>query len=337
MLEKLRNFKLNKSIVVLNDFFLDRIIKIQNLTELYSQVLEKSTLGGSIRGIPQTDLKGGNATNVAYALARLGCQVSLVTIADKTGSRILKETFSDFDNASLFITDGKPGRTTSLEFDDQGKIVNIMVSDLGDNENFGPDRLGKAENDALSKADAVMITNWASNKKGTELSKHVFSKAKSALHLLDPADIQTRATEFKNALKKLQDDLDSLCINENECNLLLKQHGMEQISENQDLTGLVKDLSNKISIPIDLHTSWGSCWSNGKKVEFVKSFQVSPLFTTGAGDVWDAANVVGYLASLDPAERLSFANGAAALYVTNSKGIPPTMGEVLSFIDKTSR
>jgi ribokinase len=336
MLEKLRNLKLNNSIVVLNDFFLDRIIKIQNLEKLYSQVLEKSRLGGSIRGILQTDLKGGNATNVAYALARLGCPVSLITVADKTSSQILKETFSDLDKASLFIIDGKPGRTTSLELDNKKKIVNVMISDLGDNENFGPDRLGIAENEVLAKADAVIMTNWASNKKGTALSIDVFSKAKLALHFLDPADIQTRVEEFKDALKKLQNNLHSLCINENECNLLLKQYGMNEIAQRDDLPQLVTELSNKISIPVDLHTSWGAYWSNGKEVKFAKSFQINPLFVTGAGDVWDAANVVGYMAKLEPLERLAFANGAAALYVTNSKGTPPTMNEVLSFIDEKS-
>ena len=336
MLEKLHNLKLSNSIVVLNDFFLDRIIKIQNLQKFYSQVLEKSRLGGSIRGIQQTDLKGGNATNVAYALARLGCPVSLITIADKTSSQILKETFSDFDNVSLFIVDGKPGRTTSLEIDDKEKIVNIMISDLGDNESFGPDRLGIKENDEISKADAVIMTNWASNRKGTELSKDVFLKAKSSLHFLDPADIHTRAEEFKDALQKLQNDLHSLCINENEFNLLLKQYGMKETVQRNDLPKSVTELANKMGIPVDLHTSWGAYWSNGKKVEFVKSFQINPLFVTGAGDVWDAANVVGYLANLEPIERLGFANGAAALYVTNPKGIPPTRDEVLSFIDEKS-
>ncbi len=333
MLEKLRNFKLNNSIVVLNDFFLDRIIKIQNLEKIYNQILEKSNLGGSIRGIPQIDLKGGNATNVAYALARLGYPVSLITVADKTSSQILKETFSDFDKVLLCIIDGKPGRTTSLELSDK-KIVNIMISDLGDNENFGSDRLGIRENDLITKSDAVIVTNWASNKKGTELSKHVFSKAKSALHFLDPADIQTRAEEFKEALKELQGELHSLCINENECNLLLKQYCMNAVSQDGNLPKLVTELSNKISTPIDLHTAWGSYWSNGKETESAKSFQVNPLFVTGAGDVWDAANIIGYLANLEPRERLVFANGASALYVSNPKGIPPTMSEISSLIDE---
>src|SRR5712692_4974469 len=152
MLEKLQNLNLVGSVVVLNDFFLDRIIKIQDLAVLYKQILEKTSLGGSIRGVPQLDIKGGNATNVAHALAKLGCPVSLITVADKTSSHILKETFSEFHKASLFLIDGKPGRTTSLELNNNGYVVNIMLSDLGDNENFGPDKLGLKEQVALKEA-----------------------------------------------------------------------------------------------------------------------------------------------------------------------------------------
>jgi ribokinase len=333
MLEKLQNLKLANSVVVLNDFFLDRIIKIQNLGKLYSQISEKSKLGGSIRGIPQIDLKGGNATNVAYALARLGCPVSLIAIADRTCSHIIKETFSEFSKVELFIIDGKPGRTTSLEFsNDDGNIVNIMISDLGDNENFGPEKLGTKELDVIKNADAVIVTNWASNEKGTDLSQFVFSKSISALHLLDPADIQTRPKEFKEALFKIAGYLDSLCINENECNILLKQLGLDIISGEEETRKLVLELAKKSSVPIDLHTPAGSYWSNGKEVEFVKSFQVQPKFVTGAGDVWDAANLVGYIANLKSVERLGFANATASLYVNNPLGIPPTMNEVLSFV-----
>ncbi len=332
MLEKLQNLKLTKPVVVLNDFFLDRIIKIQNLDKLYNQILEKSKLGGSIRGIPQTDLKGGNATNVAYALAKLGCPVSLITIADKIGSQILQETFSGFDKVSLSIIDGKPGRTTSLEFNNSGNIVNIMISDLGDNENFGPEKLGTAELDVLTSADAVIVTNWASNKKGTELSQFAFTKSTSAFHFLDPADIQTRSEEFKEILPKLADHLDSLCINENECNILLTQSGLDTISGEKETKKLVLELAQLYSLPIDLHTATGSYWSNGQEVEFAKSFQVEPKFVTGAGDVWDAANLLGYIVNLDTFERLRFANGAASLYVGHPLGIPPTMDEVLLFV-----
>lgn len=332
MFEELQNLKQINPVVVLNDFFLDRIIKIKDLNDLYKQVLEKSNLGGSIRGIPQTDLKGGNATNVAFALARLGCPVSLITIADKTGRDIIKETFSEFDIASLFVIDGRPGRTTSLELDNGEDIANVMISDLGDNENFGSERLGEKEQDALENASAVIVTNWASNKKGTDLSQFAFSKSSSALHFLDPADIQTRAEEFADALPKLSNHLDSLCLNENECNLLLKQSGLDMTSGIEETKKLVQSLAKHYFIQIDLHTTAGSYWSDGKQVEFAKSFLVEPKFVTGAGDVWDAANIVGYLVNLDTVQRLQFANGAASLYVRNPLGIPPTIDQILSLV-----
>lgn len=328
MLEKLSNAKLGP-VVVLNDFFLDRIISVSDIGNFYNQIMEKINFGGSIRGIPQKDIKGGNATNVAYALARLGCPVSLITIADKAGSMLLKETFSKFKKASVFIVDGKPGRTTALEFQNGNNIVNIMLSDLGGNESFGPEKIGKKEQEALGKSSAVIVTNWASNKKGTELAEFAFAKSKKAFHLLDPADIHTRAKEFKNALGRLGPNLDALCFNENECNHLLAQYDLGKISNPEETKKLVFLLARKSSLSIDLHTAAGSYWTDGKEIEFIESFPTEPLLVTGAGDVWDAANIIGYIARLEPKERLTFANAAAALYVANPDGVPPTMDETL--------
>ncbi|MDE1766302.1 MAG: carbohydrate kinase family protein [Thaumarchaeota archaeon] len=329
MLEKLRKTKLGP-VVVLNDFFLDRILSVPDIGIFYSQIMEKISLGGSIRGVQQKDIKGGNATNVAYALARLGCPVSLITISDRAGSILLRETFSEFKGAALYIVDGKPGRTTALEFQNGTDIVNIMLSDLGDNEKFGPEKIGKKEQGALKKASAVIVTNWASNKKGTELAKFAFEKSKNALHLLDPADIQTRAKEFRDSLGKIGPSLDSLCINENECNMLLAQYQLGKISGTSETKNLVMELARKSSVSIDLHTATGSYWTDGKEVEFAESLPAKPILVTGAGDVWDAANVIGYMAGLDSGERLYFANAAAALYISNPRGIPPTMDEALS-------
>jgi len=332
MLEKLQNLNFVSTVVVLNDFFLDRIIKIDNITKLFDLVLQKKTFGGSIRGIPQVDLKGGNATNVAFALARLGAPISLITVADKTSSQILQNAFSEFPKSSLYVIDGKPGMTTSFEFNNDGSIVNIMLSDLGDNENFGPERLSLKEQDVVKNADAIIVTNWASNKKGTELSKFVFEKSPKSLHFLDPADIQTRQDEFKMAISELASNLDSLSLNENECNLLLKQFQLGNITKENEIKKLISELSEKTSVPIDLHTTFGAFWSNGKETEFAKSFPTKVKFVTGAGDVWDAANILGYLANLEPKERLLFANATASLYVSNSNGVPPTMQEVLSLV-----
>jgi ribokinase len=332
MLEKLQNLNFVGSVVVLNDFFLDRIIKIDDITKLFDHILQKKTLGGSIRGITQVDLKGGNATNVAFALARLGAPVSLVTVANKTCSQILQDAFSEFPKSSLYVIDGKPGITTSFEFNNNSSIANVMLSDLGDNENFGPEKLGPKEQNAVKNADAIIVTNWASNEKGTDLSKFVFEKSPKSLHFLDPADIETRQDEFKKAISELAPNLDSLSLNENECNLLLKQFGLGNITKENETKKLISELSEKISVSIDLHTTFGAFWSNGKETTFAKSFPTVVKFVTGAGDVWDAANILGYLANLEPKERLLFANAAASLYVGDSNGMPPTIQEVLSLV-----
>ena len=332
MLEQLQNLNFVGSVVVLNDFFQDRIVKIDNITKLFDLISQKKFLGGSIRGIPQVDLKGGNATNVAFALAKLGAPVSLITVANNIGSQILQDAFSEFPKSSLYIIDGKPGMTTSFEFTNNGSVVNIMLSDLGDNENFGPEKLGPKEQNVVKNADAIIITNWASNEKGTELSKFVFKKSQKSLHFLDPADIQTRKGEFQVAISELASNLDSLSLNENECNLLLKQFELGNITEENETKKLISNLSEKTSVPIDLHTSFGAFWSNGKEAEFAKSFPTDVKFVTGAGDVWDAANILGYLADIEPKKRLLFANAAASLYVGNSNAIPPTMQEVLSLV-----
>ena len=49
--------------------------------------------GGSIRGIPTTDTKGGNAANMAYCLSKLGVKVTLFTVADDIGFELSLDRF----------------------------------------------------------------------------------------------------------------------------------------------------------------------------------------------------------------------------------------------------
>ncbi len=58
------------SAVVMPDFFLDRLINLQwNVKDFSSLVADVAKRkGGSIDGIHQDDIKGGNAINVASAL-----------------------------------------------------------------------------------------------------------------------------------------------------------------------------------------------------------------------------------------------------------------------------
>lgn len=118
MFDKLRRLNLARSVVIMPDFFIDRIIKLKSKEELFGAVFEKDKHGGgSIRGIQTKDVKGGNAVNTAYCLAKLGMRVTLFTVTDEIGTAILKTIFSKFgDKVNLQISYGKHGCTTAIEF-----------------------------------------------------------------------------------------------------------------------------------------------------------------------------------------------------------------------------
>src|SRR5688572_973445 len=128
------DFSRFKPIVVLPDFFIDRIIQLKSKEHFFESILQKTKYGGgSIREFNAIEKKGGNAVNVAYALATLGVKVVLFTIADKVGSAFLSNTFSKFgDIIQLRITNGSNGLTTALEFhsDNGCASENIMLNHL---------------------------------------------------------------------------------------------------------------------------------------------------------------------------------------------------------------
>lgn len=341
MFEKLKQLKFDGKIVVLPDFFLDRIIKINSKDDLFRMINSKTTIGGgSIRGANTFDIKGGNAVNVAYCLAKMGLSVTLFTVADNIGTSILHTIFAKFGkDISLLIKNGKHGSTTSFEFhNNEQSYANVMISDVGDNRNFGPEMVSlPGDLDVINSAKGVVLTNWGSNLKGTDLAYYLFTNSPEAFHFLDPADIETRKEEFRDTLKKLSYAIDVLSINENECTSLLKACNLDSrlslnLNDIENVKKAVKTLSAELGLRIDLHTRIGGACSDGKDVVFVNSFYTVPKKVTGSGDCWDAADLVGYFAGLDTTERLLFSNAYASLYVGRKEFEPPTIAEAVDFI-----
>jgi ribokinase len=331
------------SVVVMPDFFADRIIKLNSKEEFIDILTEKSKSGGgSIRGVPSSDAKGGNAVNIAYCLAKLGAKVTLFTISDNIGSTMLEHLFSRFaDNVCLRILKGKYGLTTSFEFlNEKGFEANVMLSDTGDIVNFGPERINSREDlKRLYDADAAVVVNWASNLKGTELAEHVFKNSPKGIHFMDPADIEDRRQEFLHSLAEIGDNIDILSINENECNSLARAAGIGVLipAENYnpiDVKNAVTRLADKIGVSIDLHTKIGSAWSNGREAAVSRAIEVEARTLTGAGDSWNAADIIGHLAGFDPLERLLFSNAYASLYIRNPSAEPSGIEEVFELLGR---
>ena len=344
IVQKLKQVSILGPIVVMPDFFVDRVIRLESRGRFNQILSEKAERGGgSVRGISTVDAKGGNAVNVAYALAKLGAKVSLFTIADDVGEALIRRTFARFgERTDLRISRGRQGLTTCFEFPGDTKdnrLVNVMVSDIHDNADFGPARLSSEQDrQALQAAEGVLVANWASNIKGTELAEYAFKHSPAAFHMIDPADIESRRDEFRESLRKLAGITDCLSVNENECGLLAQSmdlgdllgadFGAEQVKEAAQV------LAERIEMSVDLHTAAGAAWSNGKEAAFSHSVKVDPKTITGAGDVWDAADMLGYLTGLEPSERLLFANCCASLFVRDQDGEPPEINRVFELVER---
>ncbi len=322
--------RLNSSyIVVMHDFFIDRIVRVcSDADRLFNAIRDKIFAGGgSIRGIEQYEIKGGNAVNLAYALCMLNARCRLVTIADEYGSSILKNTFSGMSNIEVITIKGKQGYTVSLEFSNK---ANVMLSDVGDNAYFGYDRLNGLEY-VFANVACIAMVNWASNNKGNELALHVFNKGSKALHFIDPADISGRGKELVDMLRSCR--VDVLSINENECRVLCNTLGLDMLPYNYSLDDVIKackSIASELDVSVDIHTPKCSVTSFNGEVSYAESFKVDTKILTGAGDVWDAGDIIGYICNFDAYTRLVFANACAALYVKNCS--VPRLKDVYEFI-----
>ncbi len=344
-------------VTILPDFFVDRIIEVLDYPIFMNDIQKKIVAGGgSMRGYSSLDIKGGNAVNMAYSLAKLDVRVELFTIADEIGSDILHSVFLPFrTNVNLHIIKGKHGLSTVFEFSNSSpsspspSSSNVMVSDVGDNDNFGPELIESQEvRMILRSSDAVIMTNWASNLRGTDLLDYVFTNSPKSVHFLDPADIERRCFEFINVLKSRSNLVDFLSINENEYNLIIK--ALESVIGCNNGTLLAFDnnlypdnidafcesaklLSNFINLTVCIHTTKGSAISDGHESLFVDSIVPSKIdIVSGAGDSWDAGFIFGHLYGFTTIEKICFANLLSSLHVGNLFGDNPSLSEIIDYI-----
>jgi ribokinase len=331
-------------IAVMPDFFIDRFIKVESFQDLWKSIARKGRGGGggSIRGIIQDEVKGGNAVNVAYSLAKFGAKVKLLAISNSLPKLILTSIFSAFPNVELEILPGNSGYTVALEGIEKGRHVNIMLSDTGAVSDFDGTEIPKKYWRAMKECRAVSVLNWGANKRGTELCKRVFSFAKKelrgkALTFFDPSD-PSESLELLPSLKKQVFDtglVDVMSLNENEARILGKAFVGFRLWYDYTTTDLFRlglKLSECCGTRVDIHTRKISLSCMGMDYVVERCARVKQRIVTGAGDVWDAADLIGYLAGISPTLRLAFANAAAGLYVSSTSAEPPELESVLEVL-----
>jgi len=337
------------NVVVMPDFFQDRLITLKQAPQEFAAEIENvaKRKGGSIDDISQTDLRGGNAVNTASALAALGVKVTPILCTNELGLQQinfhLKPLGIDTSHVKVLA---KASLTTALEFEGAEGKVNVMLRDLGSLADFGPANLSDGDCDLIRNADYVCVFNWAGTRNhSTELAQNVFQmvktkgKGKTYFDTADPTPNREKIIELvENVLKKRQVDI--LSLNENEAISYgtLLDEGITKPSVKVRLENLAMDaariLAQHLSARIDLHTTAFSATFAGKKEITVPAFKIRPLRATGAGDAWNAGNILGDGSDLSDEGRLTLANAVSACYLTDPHGLHPTREKLSMFIQK---
>lgn len=325
---------------MLPDFYLDRIVLVPSLPQLFKRVkLKAASGGGNLRGLSQKEVRGGNAANLAFALSSLSARTNLYCVGD-TITRAMTSTHPR--SCNVRIIEGQPGYTTALEFTRNGRPVNVMLSDVGDMSSFDGTKFTPNDIQNLRKSDCVALVNWSANRKGNELANLVFSLAgrKGRLNFLDPADLAGAEDRVKILLKSVVDKelLDVISLNENEARIMSRMLSVGRLRQSygsQDILKIASLLHNSLGATIDVHTPMGCASSTNQGDAWEDSFGKLSGFVTGAGDIWDAGDILGHLLNFKDQDRLRFANACAHLYVASKKARVPTLQEVTSFLPKS--
>ena len=340
------------ALVVMPDFFYDRLINLDYDAASFSSSIMDITerKGGSIDDIEQIDIRGGNAVNTASALAALGVNVTPVVCTNKLGLQQLKFYLGKHRvNLSHVKIAEKASLTTALEFKVENGKANVMLRDLGALANFGPSDLTERDYALIENADYVCLFNWAGTKKyGTTLAETVFrrvkttGKGKTYYDTADPTPNRDKIPELMQRVLKTS-QVDVLSLNENEAICYAAMLNAE-ISGNQKKRRFdelameaARVLAKHLPARIDLHTTVFSATFTKKKEVVVAAFKVKVLRATGAGDAWNAGNILGDGNALSDEGRLALANAVSACYLSDPEGMHPTRRKLVEFIEKAAK
>lgn len=317
--------------VVLHDFFVDRLLYAKNLSSLLNAIDAKGGAGGGgVHGVLQTEAGGGNAVNLARALTRLGTETYLITHSDPCHETLLRTTLRS-SLATVSVKPLEPGLTVALEGRLRGRRVNVMLGHLGGAESFHPRLLNDADWSAMNKSKIVCTVNWAANRYGTELVREIRQRiARRVKVFLDPADVRDRIPRYRALLRDARKEhlFDWLSANEHEARTTATLLGVSS----ERLAQTCRRVASELSVRFDLHTANESFTSDGSDVISHAVRPLAPRTLTGAGDVWDAASIHFFLSGFSDAARIELADLTAGSYVASKSARVPSEAEVLSLL-----
>ncbi|HUR62583.1 MAG TPA: carbohydrate kinase family protein [Candidatus Thermoplasmatota archaeon] len=328
--------------VVLPDLYVDALAFLPPWAQSGRQMGQIARRGGGNLPVGNIEFKlGGNAANLAVALARLGAQVDLIAHTDEFGHRLLQRAAAGTDLRTEGVRVGAKGSAT-LGLECGGS--NVMLSHAGPLQEFGPERLTKEDWERIESADAVALVNWAQNQRGTALLKKISSRLgrRGTFLYLDTGDVRNRLPDLA-ALRQdpsIWKGVGAFGMNQNELGAFAAarpgdgRRGKAASARGQGPSGggvgvaQAQELASELGTRIDLHTREWAASVTGSSSTKVPAGRTPAVRLTGAGDTWNAGNLAGYMIGLPDRERLSLAHRVATRYVTGRSGLPPTAQDV---------
>lgn len=216
----------------------------------------------------------------------------------------------------------------------------MMVSNPGSHASFGPEKLTREDKDLIREADYVVVLNWGQNLKGTDLAEEVFKTAREgkAVTFFDPSDPTTRAKEIRDLNQRVLTSglVDVLSVNENEL-MQLAAGVKDEAAQGDNPLFEAASVFSMLAVRVDVHTpDFSATFIDGQR-ERVRCLKFQPAKVTGAGDVWNAADIFAQGIGLDHSERLLFANATSAAYLKRSDLEPPGLEEILQVAEELEK
>ena len=312
-----------------------------NKNEFGQYIIDKSSGNCSIEYEIINTKFGGNMPITSNALGNLGVHVNCIGAFGYPQQHTIFNELSANCNRYSFAN---PGTATAYEFTD-GKIIFGQAKELN---TVGWNEIKKIVGvdiliNLFEESDLFCLLNWSEIDMSTNLWKGVindilpaYKKEKKQIAFFDLSDCSKRSEESIREMLSLLKEINKyakviLSLNRNEATIIYKVVCCE------NAPGDFKDVCSKVyeQLGIDMlvfHSSNISYVFTNEGCVSGESFYVkNPLFSTGAGDNFNAGFIAAQLLELDAKDSLAFANAVAALYIQTGKSQQPQ--QIISFLE----
>ncbi len=310
--------------------------KVKTISDFGKKIIASAGLSLNIEFHPFKKKIGGNGPIMASALL---AQYVKINYIGSLGENSIADIFKDFaEKCDNVFSLADPGHTDALEFDD-GKLMLGKMSNLSKvnwDELLSQISLENIT-EILKKTDLIAFTNWTMITKMNTFFKafsDILIKLKhSPFIFIDLADPTKRNEEdIKEVLSQISNLQKSgkviLGLNAHEADIIAKIMNISSDNFKEKCSKIRNELDIYMTI---IHPREGATVSSNSGNFWVDGpFCKNPLYSTGAGDNFNAGFCSGLLSGLEPIECLFTGVYTSGFYVR--KGYSPSKKELVDFM-----